>query len=182
MTDRVATGPSFGKLVAAATAAVTLIAAVVTLVFQVDPGIAPCLGGRNASFTGAPVFPRYPYPRFLADLGQNPAGYPDIMGAEVRYSFEVDDLRRQTLVLYYTLVSIARDGTIASVDTNALDHNDLFRVQTIRPDQCSQGGGRTFFAHLPAGAHGHYEIYLELYRGPGYADRIALGHTPVFDG
>lgn len=173
---------TFGRLVAAATAAVALIAAAVGLLFQVDPGLAPCLGGPHASFTGAPVFPHYSYHQFLTDMGQSPNGYANFIGAEVRYSYEVQDLRGQTLVLRATLVRLAKDGTVAAADTNPLDANDLFEEQTVKPTQCSQGGGNTVFAHVPAGAQGRFQIYLELYIGTGYSDRIALGQTPVFDG
>ena len=176
-------GLTFGKLVAAATAAVALVAGAVTLLFQVDPAIAPCLGGTHASFTGAPVFPNYPYWQFIRDMGGNPAGYTNPVGAEVRYSYQVQDLRGETLVVRATLVRLAKDGSIAAADTSALDQEDLFAEQTVKPDQCSQDGGGTFFAHLPSGGTAsRYQIYLELYQGYGYNDRIALGQTPVFDG
>lgn len=170
------------KLAAFVAGTVTVLATAIAVVFQIDPGLAPCLGGRAASFTGAPVFPHYPYRRFLQDKGLNPSGYPNVMGAEVRYSYRVDDLRDQLLVLRMTLVSIARDGTIQTADTSQVDGNDLFEVQTVKPQQCSEGGGNTFFAHIPPGTRGRFQIYLELYLGDGYSDRIALGHTPTFDG
>lgn len=130
---------------------ITLAGTAVAVLFQVDPGIAPCLSGRHASFTGAPVFPHYPYRRFLEDEGLDPRGYPNVQGAEVRYSYRVDNLRGQVLVLRMTLVGIARDGTIRAADTSHVDGNDLFRVQTIKPDQCSQGEARrSSLTFLPA--------------------------------
>ncbi len=173
-----------GKGLTTAGALVAVVAGTVGILFQVDPRLSPCLGGRNATFTGAPVFPQYPYQRYLIDLGYSQAvasTYPNWNGAEVRYSYEANDLRGDELVLRVTLVKLAKDGTIASVDTDVLDQRDLAMEEMFTPEQCSQAGGKTFWLRLPAG-RGRYEMILELYVGLGYTDRVALGQTPVFDG
>ena len=174
-------GGGFGKTVATAGAVLAVVAAAIGIVFKVDPRIAPCLGGRDASFTGAPVFPHYGYRQFLKDRGQvDTRGFPNVQGAEVRYSYQVDDLRSQRLVLRVTMVSVNHDGSIRSADTSAIDQNDLFVADTFTPDQCSQAGGGTFFAHMPLEAKGRYEIILELFIGMGLNHRVALGQTPEF--
>jgi hypothetical protein len=179
--DAAAAGGRFGRSVATVGAVLALAATGIGVLFKVDPRIAPCLGGRNASFTGAPVFPHYGYQQFLQDRGRTDTrGYPNIQGAEVRYSYRVDDLRGQRLVLRVTLVSVNRDGSIRGVDTNAIDKNDLFVEDSFVPDQCSQAGGGTFFAHMPIDARGRYEIVLELFIGMSLDQRVALGQTPQF--
>lgn len=158
-----------------------VVAAGLGIFFKVDPAAAPCLGGRDASFTGAPVFPHYPYRQFLRDIGTaNTAGYASPLGAEVRYSYQVDDLRGQPLVLRATLVSVNRDGSIRSADTSPIDNDDLFVEDSFTPDQCSQAGGGTFFAHMPINPRGRYRIILELFIGMRLEHRVALGQTPDF--
>lgn len=174
-------GGRFGRSVAIVGAVLAVAATGIGVLFKVDPRLAPCLGGRDASFTGAPVFPHYGYRQFLQDRGRTDTrGYPNIHGAEVRYSYRVDDLRGQRLVLRVTLVSVNRDGSIAGADTNAIDKNDLFVEDSFVPDQCSQAGGGTFFAHMPIEARGRYEIILELFIGMSLDQRVALGQTPQF--
>jgi hypothetical protein len=161
--------------------ALGVVAAGLGIFFKVDPGAAPCLGGRSASFTGAPVFPHYPYRQFLQDMGStDTSGYTSVRGAEVRYSYQVDDLRGQRLVLRATLVSVNRDGSIRSADTSWIDKDDLFVEDSFTPDQCSQAGGGTFFAHMPINPRGRYRIILELFVGMPLTHRIALGQTPDF--
>jgi hypothetical protein len=179
--DGAAAGGRFGRSVATVGAVLALAATGIGVLFKVDPRVAPCLGGRHASFTGAPVFPHYGYRQFLQDRGRTDTqGYPNIQGAEVRYSYRVDDLRGQRLVLRVTLVRVNRDGSIRGVDTNAIDKNDLFVEDSFVPDQCSQAGGGTFFAHMPIDARGRYEIVLELFIGMSLDQRVALGQTPQF--
>ncbi len=149
--------------------------------FKVDPSAAPCLDGRDASFTGAPVFPHYAYRQFVQDIGStDTAGYSGPPGAEVRYSYQVDDLKGQRLVLRATMVSVNRDGSIRSADTSVIDNNDLLVEDAFTPGQCSQAGGGTFFAHMPINASGRYRIILELFIGMGLKRRVALGQTPEF--
>jgi hypothetical protein len=154
------------------------------ILFELEPRLAPCLGGRDATFTGAPVFPNYPYRQYLIDEGASratAASYPDVSGAEVRYSLQADDLRGQNLVLRVTLVGVAKDGTIASADVNPLDDDDLAIKGTFVPSQCSEAGGGTIFVNVPAKS-GHYRVVLELFVGKALDDRVALGQTSEFDG
>jgi hypothetical protein len=179
--DGGAGGGTLRRTVATVGAVLAVVAAAIGILFKVDPRIAPCLGGRDASFTGAPVFPHYGYRQFLKDRGQaDTRGFPNVQGAEVRYSYQVDDLRSQRLVLRVTMVSVNHDGSIRSADTSAIDQNDLFVADAFTPDQCSQAGGGTFFAHMPLQAKGRYEIILELFVGMGLNHRVALGQTPEF--
>jgi hypothetical protein len=176
-----ARGGGFGKTVATVGAILAVVAAAIGILFKVDPGFAPCLQGRDASFTGAPVFPHYGYRQFLKDRGQTDTQrFPSVRGAEVRYSYQVDDLRGQRLVLRVTMVSVNHDGSIRAADTSAIDQNDLFVADSFTPDECSQAGGGTFFAHMPLQAKGRYEIILELFIGMALNHRIALGQTPDF--
>ncbi len=172
------------KTVAGTGAVIAAVAGAVGLLFQVDPRLAPCLGGRSATFTGSPVFPNYPYHQYLKDLGEGGSSIsrgPNPSGAEIRYSYVADDLRGETLVLRETLVRLAKDGTIAAADTNPLDANDLAPAATLVPTQCSQTSGGDIFVYVPH-TRGRFEIVLELFLGERLDTRIALGETPPFDG
>jgi hypothetical protein len=173
-----------GSVVAIAAAIIAAVGGAIGILFELEPGLSPCLGGPDATFTGAPVFPHYPYRRYLIDEGTSQAvanRYPNVHGAEVRYSLRAADLRGQDLVLRVTLVRIAHDGTVAAADTNPLDNDDLAIKGTFTPEQCSQTGGGTIFVNLPA-ARGHYQVVLELFMGKGLQQRVALGETSKFEG
>jgi hypothetical protein len=163
-------------------AIVAAVGGLVALLFQVDPGLAPCLGSRQASFTGAPVFPHYSYKQYLSDIGRNPSGYPNPYGVEIRYSYQANDLRGHLLVLRATLVRVGRSGEIIATYTSPTANENLRPVTDFTPEHCSQGSGNAFFVLVPPEARGRLEIILELFNGPGRQDRVALGQTPSFQG
>jgi hypothetical protein len=174
---------TLGRGLATLGATVAALAGIVTLLFQFDPRLAPCLGGRSATFTGAPFFPHYPYHQYLTDIGKSPqyiAGFSNPVGAEVRYTLVANDLRGQTLYLRETLVRIARDGTIASADTNVDDSDDLSVKAMVTPADCSLSTGGTIFINVPSG-RGRFQVILEMFDGAQLTERVALGQTPVFD-
>jgi hypothetical protein len=172
----------FGSAIAAITAVIAAIAGIVALLFQIDPGLAPCLGSREAHFTGAPVFPNYPFKQFLADIGHATVGYKNLAGAEVRYTYEASDLRGELLVLRATLVKIGRDGGIVATFTNATAYANQLPEAQDTPARCSQSVGSALWVLVPPEARGRLRIILELFAGTGRQDRVALGATPIFHG
>jgi hypothetical protein len=187
--DRSDNGGRFSKAVATAAAIVALVAGAVGLTLRFDPGLAPCLGGHGATFTGAPVFPNYAYQQFLIDNGMSrrqASTYPDPTGIEIRYSYHAEDLRAQALLLQATLVSVDRDGGIHATVLSPFGNDQVGAtgetVQTafsVGP-RCSEIGGSSIFMQLPQG-RGHYQTVLELFLGHD-ENRLALTQTPIFDG
>ena len=89
------------------------------LLFTLAPSLTPCLGDSNASFTGAPVFPKMPFHDFLVRNGtrkEDLADEPNLIGAEVRFSFHTTGLRGSDLRILWTLVAVERDDTRGAVD------------------------------------------------------------------
>lgn len=172
--------------VTTAAAVVAVIGGIVTLLFQVDPGLAPCLSSRQADFTGAPAFPQYPYTQFLADLGHATSGYPNLPGVEVRYSYEAKDLRGQLVGLRATLVSVDRDGNVTNTYPAATADYAVDNIRgqrTFTPDKCSQFGGGVLWILVPDEARRHHlRIILELFAGTGAGNRVALTETPTIAG
>jgi hypothetical protein len=161
-------------------ATVAVLAAVVGVLFQIDPRLSPCLGTREAAFTGVPVLPHYPYRQFLLDLGESGADaakHPNVYGAEVRYTYRADDLRGTSLTLRTTLVTVARDGTVGALVAG----EDLLPGLSFTPTQCSQATGSVLFVPVPH-PRLRYKVVLELYPGQGFTDRLALAETAVFPG
>jgi len=167
------------KLLGAAVALVTLVGGGVTLLFQLRPGLQPCIGGASAEFTGAPVFPQ----RLHAFLfSQNTAKQaigrqPDLDGVEVRFTYRAQNLKGAHLQLYSSLVTIGSHGDVSGV---VPEENRVLQLP-INPDTCTQTGGKDAFVPIPE--HGkRYRLVLELYRGSTFDDRIALFETPTFHG
>jgi hypothetical protein len=173
-----------GAIIAGGAAIIAALGTIVALVFQVDPGLAPCLGGREAHFTGAPVFPQYPYRSYLADIGHSTSGYPTIKGVEVRVSYQAGNLRGQRLVLRATLVRIGPGGEITGTYTAATAGGSIPPDPTLTnytPDKCSQLASGALWV-LPPPTGGRWEFILELLAGNYRAARLTLGHTAVFRG
>jgi hypothetical protein len=171
-----------GAIITGVTAIIVALVGLVNLVLQVDPALAPCLGPRQAHFTGAPVFSPYGYRSYLSDIGHSTSGYPNPKGVEVRVSYQASNLRGQALVLRATLVRIGPGGEITGTYPTA-DREIMFgpNVGNFTPSKCSQVGGGALW--VPATfAGGRWEFILELSAGTNQADRLALGHTPVFRG
>jgi hypothetical protein len=173
-----------GAIITAVAAIIAALGTIVALLFQVDPGLAPCLGGREAHFTGAPVFPQYPYRSYLSDIGHPTRGYANPKGVEVRVSYQAGNLRGQRLVLRATLVRIGPGGEVSSTYTAPTAASDIQfdpNARNFTPDKCSQVGGGAFWL-LPPSTGGRWEFILELFAGTNRADRLTLGHTAVFRG
>jgi hypothetical protein len=173
-----------GGIVTTVAAIVAALATIVALTFQVDPGLAPCLGGREAHFTGAPVFPQYPYRSYLADIGHSTSGYPKVKGVEVRVSYQAGNLRGQRLVVRATLVRIGPGGEISGTYTTPTGGGAIPQDATLTdytPDKCSQLASGALWV-LPPATGGRWEFVLELLARNNRSVRFTLGHTPVFRG
>jgi len=167
------------KLLGVAVALVTLVGGGVTLLFQLRPGLQPCIGGANAEFTGAPVFPQSLH-EFLFSEDKTKleiSRQPDLDGAEVRFTYRAENLKDARLRLYSSLVTIGGRGEVSGV---VPEENRVLQLP-IRPDTCTQSGGKSVFVPIPE--HGkRYRLVLELYRGSTFDDRVALYETPTFHG
>ena len=171
-----------GKALAIAAATLTVVAGVVGLLFELEPRLAPCLSGADASFTGAPVFPDTSYEQYELDLGLSPAAAAQYRGYgagdEIRYSIHTDDLRGQALYLYTTLVTVNTDGSIRKV----IQSEDLkYQLRDV-PQQCSQNEGSALLVQVPPQPRTRYRVILELYLGQSFGERVALAETGTFDG
>jgi hypothetical protein len=159
---------------------VPLLAAGVGLVFTLRPSLKPCVGASEAQFTGAPVFPHVRFRDHLFRSGASRAKIaqePNIIGAEVRFSFRTDDLRGAKLPITWSLVAIERDGTLGAV----VPGQDRELAMLVTPDACSENGGKDLFVPIPD-ARRRYRVVLELYREERLQDRLALEETPIFSG
>jgi hypothetical protein len=168
------------RFVKALAVIVPLLVATLGLVFTIRPGLKPCVGASVAEFTGAPVFPRVHYRDHLYHTGASRSvirGEPDVVGAEVRYSFKVDDLRGAKLPIRWSLVSVEKDGTLGAVDRT----QDRKLATLVTPDACSETGGQDLFVQIPD-RRKRYRVVLELYRSRDLEDRLAFEETPVFSG
>src|SRR4249919_424835 len=154
---------------------VTVAAGFASLLFLVSPSLKPCLGGANATFTGAPVFPHVRLWAHLIREGrpkQVVYGQPNLLGAEVRFSYRANNLRGAALPITWSLVTVEADGTIGAV----VPTEDRLTARTVIPDSCSESGGEDLFVQTP-NAHKRYRVVLELYRNAKRGNRLALLET-----
>lgn len=184
---------------------VTLTGGAVTLLFQVDPTLEPCVGASGVTFTSAQVIPDYPLTQYYTDITGNP-NVPDSInsseiGAEVRYAYTTSNLSGNGLVLRGTLQEIGADGsivtpTLAPTEFTNVDNlvpqvtaeqlvKNTHEIPSIskRPDQCSEDANGIYFIELPPDLprHHRYRVLLELYRGRTLENRVGVGVTPVFE-
>jgi hypothetical protein len=159
---------------------VTLGAGGTGLLFSLRPSLRPCLGESEASFTGAPVFPHV---RFFDHLVRNgarreeAAKEPNVVGAEIRFSYRTSGFRGAQLPLTWSLVTIERDGTIGPV----VRGQDRALATVVTPDACSESGGKDLFVQIPDPRR-RYRVVFELYRDKRLEDRLALAETAIFRG
>jgi hypothetical protein len=167
------------KLLGVGVALVTLVGGGLGLLFQLRPGLQPCVGGASAEFTGAPVFPQS-YHDFLFsqnDSRQDIARQPDLDGVEVRFSYRAENLKQTHMELYSSLVTVGGGGEVSGV----VSTENRVQQLVIYPDTCTKTGGKDVFVPIPD--HGkRYRLVLELYRGQTLNDRVALFETPTFRG
>jgi hypothetical protein len=159
---------------------VPLVAAIVALAFKLRPSLEPCVGAADAEFTGVPVFPHVRFRDHLFRSGASRAdilGEPNILGAEVRFSYKTDDLRGAKLPITWSLVSIEKDGTLGAV----VRGQDRALAMLVTPDSCSDTGGKDLFVPIPD-KRKRYRVVLELYRERNLQDRLALEETTIFSG
>jgi hypothetical protein len=159
---------------------VPLLAAAVGLIFTLRPSLRPCLADSEASFTGAPVFPRVHFHDHLIRIGvprEVVGGEPNVTGAEIRFSYRVSGFRGAQLPVTWSLVRIERDGTLGAV----VRGQDRALAMTVTPDACSESGGHDLFVQIPSQRE-RYRVVLELYRTVRLEDRLALTETAIFHG
>jgi hypothetical protein len=84
------------KLFATLGTLIGVIAGAAGLLFLFAPDLRPCLGEKGGSFVDAPVVPNVSYRDHLIRNGETYAKareQPDIVGAEVRFTFETHGYR-----------------------------------------------------------------------------------------
>ena len=159
---------------------VPIVVAAVGLVYTVRPSLKPCVGAEQAQFTGVPVFPHVHFRDHLFRSGVPRAEIrkePDVLGAEVRFSYETEDLRGAKMPITWSLVTIEKDGTLGGV----VRGQDRALATLVTPDSCSESGGKDLFVPI-LDRKKRYRVVLELYRDRNLQDRLALEETPIFSG
>jgi hypothetical protein len=179
---------SLTTILAVATSAIALAAGGLGLLFKIDPAAEPCIGGASGSFVDVPVFPesRGEYGYVASQTGfKGPS-----LGAEVRATTEVDNLRGHQVALYYTLLKAGVRGGADRVVSGADEF--LARAQVV--SSCAWRGGFDVFVEPTNQTTGvaigldpkkSYRIVLELFQGlrqPDGGNRLALFETPPFRG
>jgi hypothetical protein len=187
---------TLGKLLGVVVTVVTLVGGTVTLLFQVDPYLEPCIGGAGATFTSVQVAPDYPLAQYIRDInnGQTPEGLPSLVGAEIRYSYSTSNLSGKGVRLYATLQEVLGNGDVAAppgppagpTSSENLQHQAGLTTEpppVVTPNKCSQDSSGLDWIDLPKGyGHHRYRVILEFYKGPlnSFTDRVGVGETPIF--
>lgn len=188
---------TLGKLLGVAVTTVTLIAAIVALIFRVDPSLEPCFGGAGATFTSIEIVPGYTLVQYLRDInrGQAPKGLPALTGAELRYSYSTSNLSGQGVRLYATLQGISPRGDVTAPPGPPPGPTSSENLQkqvglpnqpppVVTPNRCSQDSSGLDWIELPR-HHGRrrYRIVLELYQGAlnAFNHRVGVGESPIFE-
>lgn len=159
---------------------VSVLAGGTSLLLSVRPGLRPCFGGSNATFTGAPVFPHVRFRDHQIRVGvprEDAAKEPNLLGAEVRFSYRASDLRGAELPLTWSLVTIEKDGALGAV----VPGQDRALAMTVKPNACTENGGKDLWVLVPS-PQKRYRIVLELYRNARRDNRLALMETSIFHG
>jgi hypothetical protein len=193
-------GLAVSKILAVSTAAIAAIGGGITLLFRLDPGLQPCIGGSAASLTQAVVFPNITYRHFMEtmkgltrktiqQLGGSQyvaqrAPSCNTKGAEVRFSYSANNLRGAELQLYYSLATVGAGGIVNGVVPKKDQVKAEFNLST---NGCAEDGGYDLFVPTPhPDPSKRYRIVLELYNGPAKqplrTNRLGLVETPVFSG
>jgi hypothetical protein len=160
-------------------ALLTIAGGSVTLLFHLRPGLEPCVGGSSAEFTGAPVFPHMKNRDHLFHTGhskQDAARQPNVTGAEVRYSYRLNNLKGADLLIISSVVAVDH-GEV----TGVVPGQDRAIARTVTPNTCTETGGDDLFLFIPEPKK-HYRVVLELYRDKSRSDRLALFETSTFNG
>lgn len=174
---------SLTATLAIATSAVALAAGGIGLLFKVDPAAEPCIGGASADFVDGPVFPET-RGEYGVVSDQQGAYQGDSLGAEVRATVDVNNLRGHAIAINSTLLGVGAGGAIDRV-VGDVDENG---TRTQVASSCTWRGGFDVFVEPPSGLSSRkkYRIVLELFQGQRQpktgANRLALYETPVFRG
>jgi hypothetical protein len=190
---------SLGKVLGVVIALVTLIGGTVTVLFQLEPSLEPCIGGSDATFTSVQVASDYSLPQYLRDVnhGQTPPDLPYLIGAEIRYNYSTSNLSGHDVRLYATLQEVLPNGDISAPPGPPPGSTSSENLQSqvgvpgqpppvVTPNKCSQDSSGLNWIELPQSHRGHlhrYRIVLEFYRGPAntFTDRVGVGETAIFD-
>jgi len=167
------------RVLATVAVAIPVLVGGSALLFTVAPDLKPCLGGQNAHFIEAPVFPGADYQDYLrrkhprpsdsqiASLGKRP-------GADVRFTYSASGLRHKKLTFFVSLVSVRPDGAVGVVAKDS----DRLQGETVSPESCDEVVGRDYFVKVPHGTK-RYRVVLELFRDDR-DERLALTQTAIF--
>lgn len=190
---------TLGKVLGVVITLVTLVGGTVTVLFQLDPSLEPCIGGSGATFTSVQVASDYSLVQYLRDVnhGQTPAGLPPLIGAEIRYNYSTSNLSGHDVRLYATLQEVLPNGDISAPPGPPPSSTSSENLQpqvglpnqpspVVTPNKCSQDSSGLNWIELPQshrGRHHRYRIVLEFYRGPAntFTDRVGEGETAIFD-
>jgi hypothetical protein len=168
------------RILATVAVLITIAAGAVGLLFTLEPDLRPCLGETSAAFTGAPVFPQVRFRDHLIRTGvpkERVVKEPNLLGAEIRFSYRTTGLRDTKLTITWSLITIDRDETVGAV----VRGQDRALAMTVSPESCSETGGKDLFVQIPIPGK-RYRVVLELYRDDALVDRIALAETDPFRG
>jgi hypothetical protein len=167
-------------------AIVAVAAGTIGLIFQFEPGWAPCIGGANVTFDEAAVYPGMTYVRYLRlvqQLSVPPAlvkggAYSPVPGTVVLPTFNVTNLRDRTIAIFGSVVGVDASGAITKAVP--LDFQRPFDEETL--SSCSTTLGSSWF--IPSLPHGRYRAVLEVYPvnhdGLSRGSRLALFETDSF--
>jgi hypothetical protein len=190
---------TLAKVLGVVVTLVTLVGGTVTVLFQLNPSLEPCIGGSAATFTSVEVAPNYPLAQYLRDVnhGQTPPGLPPLIGAEIRYNYSTSNLSGNDIRLYTTLQEVLPNGDVrappgpppSTTSSENLQQQHGVPGQpppVVTPNKCSQDSSGFNWMELPQnqrGQHHRYRIVLEFYRGPAntFTDRVGVGETAIFD-
>jgi len=167
------------KVVGALATIVALAGGAVALLFTLEPNLRPCFA-TSASFVSAPVFPGVSYEQYLIDQGKTLAEAKQgskIVGAEVRFDYDVSGYRGKQLPILLSLFPVYKDGSLGPV-VPIEDRNAAIRVE---PKSCSERAGYDAFVFIPDPTQ-RYRVLLELYSDNSLSTRLDLIETDTFRG
>ena len=159
---------------------VGLIAGAAGLLFLFAPDMRPCVGDKSGSFVDAPVVPHVSFRDHLIRSGEtyaNARKQPNIVGAEVRFTFETHGYRGHELPITYSLFQVDRSGVLDGVVAG----QDRAPAMTVEPSHCGDSGGHDLFVQIPK-RNRQYRVLLELFRDDALDDRLDLIETDPFRG
>jgi hypothetical protein len=168
------------KLLTTAGSLIGVVAGAAGLLFLFAPDLRPCIGDKSGSFVDAPVVPRVSFRDHLIRGGEPYASarkQPDILGAEVRFTFKTQGFRGEELPITYSLFEVDRSGVLGGVVVG----HDRAPAMTVKSSHCGDSGGYDLFIQVPE-RNTRYRVLLELFRDDALNDRLDLMETDAFRG